>query len=178
MTPSWRLKTEGGAASWKAKECLRKAVGAARVAYVASAGGIFAVTGAAKAFGAFGQAKMLHLRDPILGLRFGHLMLGLAVAELTIASVCLFSGRRKLSLVLVAWMSTNFAVYRVGLWLIGWHHPCACLGNLTDALHISADTGESLVKMLLTYLLIGSYLMLCVPDPNPSGRPAGLEPKS
>jgi hypothetical protein len=34
------------------------------------------------------------------------------------------------------------------------------LGNLTDALHISPQTGDIAMKIILAYLLIGSYATL------------------
>ena len=43
---------------------------------------------------------------------------------------------------------------------MGWHKPCGCLGNLTDALGISPETADTVAKVLLAYLLIGSYALL------------------
>jgi hypothetical protein len=37
---------------------------------------------------------------------------------------------------------------------------CPCLGNLTDALHITPQTADTAMKIILTYLLIGSYASL------------------
>jgi len=51
-------------------------------------------------------------------------------------------------------------VYRLGLWWMHWHRPCSCLGNLTDALHISPQVADNVMKVLLAYLLIGSYGLL------------------
>ena len=49
---------------------------------------------------------------------------------------------------------------RFGLWWMGWHKPCNCLGNLTDALHLSPQTADNIMKVVLAYLLIGSYGLL------------------
>lgn len=125
-----------------------------------SAGAILAVTGAAKVWSAFGNSKFLALVDPIVGIKFGPLMLMVGVVEIAIALVCFFSKRQTLALGLVAWMSTNFVVYRIGLWWMGWKKPCSCLGNLTDALHITPQTADNIMKVLLAYLLIGSYGLL------------------
>jgi hypothetical protein len=38
--------------------------------------------------------------------------------------------------------------------------PCKCLGNLTDAIHIPPQTAESVMKITLAYLLVGSYVTL------------------
>lgn len=121
---------------------------------------ILVVAGLAKFASAFGQSKLLAVPDPLTGISFGHLMLAVGVLELVIASICLWSKSLKLKLVLIAWLATNFLIYRIGLWWIGWHKPCSCLGNLTDALHISPQTADTAMKIILAYLLIGSYASL------------------
>ena len=128
--------------------------------FVLSAGAILAITGIAKVWSGLGSSKFLAVVDPIIGIKFGSLMLAVGVAEIVIALVCFFSKRQTLALSLVAWMSTNFAVYRLGLWWMDWKKPCSCLGNLTDALHISPQTADNIMKVLLAYLLIGSYGLL------------------
>ncbi|MEI2725877.1 MAG: hypothetical protein V9H26_20885 [Verrucomicrobiota bacterium] len=128
--------------------------------FVLSAGSILAITGIAKIWSGLGNSKFLAVVDPIIGIKFGQLMLLVGLAEIVIALVCFFSKRQTLALGLVAWMSTNFVVYRLGLWWMHWHRPCNCLGNLTDALHISPQTADNIMKALLAYLLIGSYGLL------------------
>lgn len=128
--------------------------------FTLSAGAILAITGIAKIWSGFGNSKFLGLLDPIFGITFGHLMLAVGLAEIAIALVCFFSKRQTLALGLVAWMSTNFVVYRLGLWWMDWHRPCNCLGNLTDALHLSPQTADIIMKVLLAYLIIGSYGLL------------------
>jgi hypothetical protein len=87
-------------------------------------------------------------------------MLVVGLAEIVIALVCFFSKRQTLALWLVAWMSTNFLVYRIGLWWMDWHRPCSCLGSLTDALHLSPQVADNIMKVILAYLLAGSYGLL------------------
>ncbi len=128
--------------------------------FVSSAGVILAITGIAKVWSAFGNTKLLAVVDPVLGVQFRHLMLAVAVAELAVAFVCLFTKKTTLSTILVAWLSTNFVVYRLGLWWMDWHRPCNCLGNLTDALHISPQLADNIMKVILAYLLIGGYALL------------------
>ena len=128
--------------------------------FVLSAGAILAVTGIAKVWSGLGNSKLLAVVDPIIGIKFGTLMLLVGAAEIAIALVCFFSKRQTLALGLVAWMSTNFVVYRFGLWWMDWKKPCSCLGNLADALHISPQTADNIMKAILTYLLIGSYALL------------------
>lgn len=128
--------------------------------FLLSAASVLTLTGLAKAWSAFAPTKLLAVADPITGLQFGHLMLAVGLLELGIAGVCLFSKSRTSSLVLIAWLATSFALYRLGQWWIGWQSPCGCLGNLTDALHISPATADHILKGILAYLLIGSYWLL------------------
>ena len=123
-------------------------------------GAILPITGVAKVWTGLGNSKFLTVVDPIIGIKFGQLMLLVGVAEIVIALVCFFSKRQTLALALVAWMSTNFVVYRLGLWWMDWKAPCGCLGNLTDALGIAPQTADNIMKVLLAYLLIGSYGLL------------------
>ena len=107
--------------------------GASKNLFCFSAGAILVITGVAKIWNAFGHAKVLLVADPLMGLKFGHLMNVAGALELVIASVCFFSKSVQLAVCLVAWLTTSFLFYRLGLWLIGWHKLCPCLGNLTDA---------------------------------------------
>ncbi len=128
--------------------------------FARTAGWVLGITGTAKVWSAFGSVKFLAVADPIIGIQFRHLIFGVGVAEILIALICFFSKRQTYALGLVAWMSTNFVVYRLGLWWMNWHRPCSCLGNLTDALHISPQVADNIMKVLLAYLLIGSYGLL------------------
>ena len=134
-----------------------RCVGSLARKFILSAGAILFITGVAKIWTGFGSSKFLAVIDPIFGIKFGQLMLAVGVAEIVIALVCFFSRRQTLALGLVAWMSTNFVVYRLGLWWIDWHRPCNCLGNLTDALHLSPQAADNIMKAVLAYLLVGSY---------------------
>ncbi len=131
-----------------------------RIWFVLSAGLVLAITGVAKVWSGLGDSKFLAVVDPIIGIKFGTLMLAAGLAEIVIAAICFFGRRQTLALGLVAWMSTNFVVYRLGLWWMDWHRPCNCLGNLTDALHISPQVADNIMKIILAYLLIGSYGLL------------------
>lgn len=128
--------------------------------FAQTAGLALATTGLAKAFSAIGPARALDTPDPLTGIPFRQLLLLVGLAELLIAFFCLFTDKRRFSLLAVAWLSTNFLVYRLGLWFIGWHHPCACMGSLAGALHLSDQAADNIMKGVLAYLLIGSYLLL------------------
>jgi len=125
--------------------------------FIRSAALILFITGIAKVLAACGSAKLLVESDPIIGLSFGQLILAVGVLEIVVALIYAFGQRLRMSLSLVAWLSTNFLFYRIGLQWVGWHKPCSCLGNLTDALHIKPETADAIMKIVLGYLLIGSY---------------------
>ena len=122
-----------------------------------SAGALLFLTGLGKAFAAIGPARALDTPDPLIGIPFRQLLLVVGLGELFIAFFCLFTERRRFSVLAVAWLSTNFLAYRLGLWFIGWHRPCGCMGNLTDILHISPRLADNIMKVVLAYLLVGSY---------------------
>jgi hypothetical protein len=124
------------------------------------AGGALALTGLAKAVSAIGSARVLDAADPLIGIPFRQLLLLVGLAELLIAFFCPFAGRRRLSLLAVAWLSSNFLLYRLGLWFIGWHHPCACMGSMAGVLHLSDRSADNVMKGALAHLLVGSYAML------------------
>ena len=129
-------------------------------AFVVGAGVILAITGIAKVWSGMGNAKFLSVADPITGVQFRLLLVVVGVVELVIALVCFFSKGHKLPLWLAAWLATNFVLYRFGLWWMDWHRPCSCLGNLTDALRISPQLADNIMKLALAYLLLGSYASL------------------
>ena len=122
-----------------------------------SAAAILTITGAAKVWSAFGSAGILKNIDPILGLQFGRFIFSVGVLEFVVAGVCLLASPQIISAGIIAWFATILLVYRLGLWWIGWHRPCSCLGNLTDAIHIPPQTADTAMKIILAYLLIGSY---------------------
>jgi hypothetical protein len=130
--------------------------------FVVSAGALLAITGLAKAFSAIGPARALDTADPLIGIPFRQLLLLVGLAELLIAFFCIFTDRRRFSLLAVAWISTNFLVYRLGLLFIGWHHPCGCMGSLAGVLHLSDKAADNIMKGVLACLLVGSYtILLC-----------------
>ncbi len=128
--------------------------------FVPSAGGVLALTGIAKVWSTFGSVRLLVVADPIAGIPFRWLLLAVGVVELVIAGLCFFSRNQRLATLLVAWLATNFLVYRLGLWWMGWHRPCGCMGSLTSALHLSEKAADNIMKVVLAYLLIGSYGLL------------------
>jgi hypothetical protein len=116
--------------------------------------------GLGKALSAIGAARALDTIDPLIGIPFRQLFLLVGLAELLIAFFGLFTDRRRFTLWAVAWLSTNFLLYRLGLWFIGWQHPCGGLGTLAGPLHLSDQAADNIMKGVLAFLLVGSYGIL------------------
>jgi hypothetical protein len=129
--------------------------------FLVPAGTVLLATGLAKLGSALGTARALGMTDPIIGVSFRKLILAVGAAELVIALLCVSTlVSRRSRLALIAWLSTSFLVYRLGLWSIGWHHPCGCMGNLAGVLHLSDHAADNIMKGVLAYLLIGSFGIL------------------
>jgi hypothetical protein len=128
--------------------------------FVYSAGALLLITAVAKLISSVGNARILETPDPILAIPFREVFVAAGILEFFVALACFFSKRIVLQVGLVAWMATSFLIYRLGLLWIGYHRPCPCLGNLTDKLHIPSQTADTAIKIILAYLLIGSYTII------------------
>jgi hypothetical protein len=128
--------------------------------FVCTAGVVLMTTGAAKLISSCGNAHLLEYPDPLLYLSFRYVLLISGIIELAIASVCFYGRQSGLQAAIIAWFATGLLVYRIGLFWIGWRKPCICLGNLTDELNVSSQTADTAMKVILAYLLIGSYATL------------------
>ena len=130
--------------------------------FVLLSGCILLFTGLAKIFSAYGTQGILNFIDPIFKMHFRHVILAAGVLELIVSGICLFSKKWNLSLGLIAWLATIFLVYRLGLIYVGWSRPCHCMGNFFDAIHVPPKTADLVTKCMLVYLLVGSWVFLCL----------------
>jgi len=126
--------------------------------FIYSAGAILMITGIAKIWSMFGHAKLLGINDPVFLIPFRFLLPIVGVFELAISFIC-FTTKPKLAAGCIAYLATGFLAYRFALWLIHWG-PCPCLGTLTDALNLPLYPVDIFLRIVLAYLLIGSYITL------------------
>ena len=122
--------------------------------FVGSVGTLLLITALAKIVSATGSARILHNSDPILGISFQRVFEIVGSLELIIAMICFFGKNLGIKAGVVAWLATSFLVYRFGLIWVGYTKPCSCMGNLTDALHISPQIADTTLKILLVYLFL------------------------
>ncbi len=128
--------------------------------FLHSAGVLLLITSVAKFISSGGNARILNFPDPIFLIPFRYVFWVVGGIELIIALVCFSNRRLGFQAGLIAWLATNFGLYRIGLRWIGYNKPCTCLGNLTDALHIPPQIADDIMKIVLGYLFIGSYAAL------------------
>lgn len=140
--------------------------------FVISAGGILAFAGVNSLLGVIGKTQVLNLPDPLLGIPLRYVLLLFGLLELVAAWLCLFTRKRTLSLGLVAWLVVNFAVYRIGLWTMGWPHPWIFIGGLTNAFNISPFLADAILFQVALYLLAGSAILLLRPPKEAATTPA------
>jgi hypothetical protein len=128
--------------------------------FISFSGILLLVTAAAKLISGVGTAKLLRRLDPVFFVSFREILYVAAVMEITVAAFCLFGRNRILRAGLIAMLATNLLFYRFGLYWQGYSDICPCLGNITDALRIPPQTADTVMKIILAYLLIGSYASL------------------
>jgi len=128
--------------------------------FVKSAGVLLIATATAKLVSALGHAKILEVLDPVLRISYRGLFFAVGGIELAVAVYSLVGRKPVVQLCLIAWLATNFLIYRLALLALGWQKPCGCLGNLTDAIHVPPGTADLILKAGLLYMLVGSYVAL------------------
>lgn len=99
--------------------------------------------------------------DPVFGVvPLRYVLAGAAFLEYLAVWLLLVSGDVRLKLAAVAWLSTLFGLYRVGLWLRGTGQSCGCLGTVPEALGIPDRWVDAALVLALAYLGIASYGLL------------------
>jgi hypothetical protein len=126
--------------------------------FVIGAGAILALTGCAKILAALGSAQILEMQDELLMLRNRDLMFGMGLLEIAIAGV-LCRGRDNLfSAMILIWLNANFVLYRIAL-LFTKTAICPCLGHIHQALHLSPEMVDTVLKLIICFNMTGAFLI-------------------
>ena len=128
--------------------------------FVVFSGGILALDGSAKLLAILDKSQQLYFSEPIAGIEFRHLFIVLGIAEVLVACLCLFTKKRNLTLVLMAWLAANFLVYRIGLWTMGWPHPYVFLASVMKILDTSPIIADRIISLFAVILFGGSTTLL------------------
>jgi hypothetical protein len=125
--------------------------------FIYSAGGILLTAALTRFLIAAGNAPALALPEPLIGIPLRYAVMLVGGLELIVALICLFGRQTGLQLGWLAWVATNYAVYRIGLLTIHYHPQATGVGSLTDPLHLARGTIGLIISSLPFYLLAGSY---------------------
>jgi hypothetical protein len=117
-------------------------------------------TAAAKLISAGGHATILDLPDPLLALPNRQLLVLVALIEVIIGAALLSRLSVQTKYLIVAWLSSNFILYRLGLHMLSPGKPCPCLGTITERLHWNPDQVNTVLWGIALYLLAGSIGVL------------------
>jgi hypothetical protein len=123
-----------------------------------SGGGILLAAAAIRFVIAAGESPLMAMPEPMLGIPLRYAVLTVGGLELLIALICLFGRQIAFQVACLAWLSTDFIVYRIGLLLTHSHPQTTCIGSLTDPLHLASGAMGLLVALMPFCLLVGSYV--------------------
>jgi predicted RNA-binding Zn-ribbon protein involved in translation (DUF1610 family) len=124
--------------------------------FIQSAGAVLLAAALVRFLIATGSDMVLVMPEPLLGLplRYGVLLVG--GFELFVALICLFGWQPGLQLGWLAWASTNYLVYWIGIFIMHCYPQTTCIGSLTDPLQLSRGKLGLMIELLPLYLFFGS----------------------
>jgi len=107
-----------------------------------------------------GPVHLVQPHDPIFAISLRHMFWIIGGIAVLAAWLCLFSERPAQPTAWVAWLATNFLIYRIGLYWNGCHDLTGFLGSFSYAFGIPAKAANMLADLVFAYLLIGSCAAL------------------
>lgn len=125
--------------------------------FTCSAGAILLAAALERFIIATGDAQALALPEPVMGFPLRYTVLLIGAFELVVALICLFGRQTGVQLGWLAWLATDYWVYRIGLLTMRCHSQATCIGSLTDPLHSARGMTGFIIGGLPLYLLTGSY---------------------
>jgi hypothetical protein len=125
--------------------------------FIHSAGAVLMAAALIRFITATGAAPALSLPEPMFGIPLRYSVLAVGILELIGALICLIGCQTGIQLGWVAWLATNYVVFRIALWFMHCHQQATCIGRLTDPLNLARGVTGFITGSLPLYLLIGSY---------------------
>ncbi|HEY5043666.1 MAG TPA: hypothetical protein VIK53_16965 [Verrucomicrobiae bacterium] len=125
--------------------------------FIKSAGVILLAAALMRFLIAAGNAQIMALPEPMLGMPIRYAVLLVGGFELVVAFICLFGRSLKLQLGWLAWLATNYLVYWIGSFMMHIHPQTTGIGALTDPLHLARGPLGLIAMFIPVYLLLGSY---------------------
>jgi len=128
--------------------------------FILSAGGILLAAALNRFLIAAGDAQVLPLPDPMLGVPLRYAVIAVGALELAVAFICLFGKRAGLQIGWLAWLATNYVVFWIGLLAMHCHPQATCIGGLTDPLRLYHGTTGYILEFIPFALVLASYAAL------------------
>jgi len=119
---------------------------------------ILFLTALTKIVSSTGSARVLDADDPLLKVANRKVYLGAGLVELAIVWQLFRNNSSLLKVLLVSWLATMFAIYRLGALVLGVKAPCSCLGNAYSWLGVQPQTMNSIASGFFIFLLVGGYV--------------------
>jgi hypothetical protein len=124
---------------------------------------LLTLTGLAKLYSATGNAEILDLADPLLGVSNGTVFLTAGALELSVAAYLLLGENNIRRCACIFWLALNFFLYRVGIYWLNLGKACPCVGTLGEKLErlgLKPEMTNWLLKMVIVYMLTGGVFFL------------------
>ena len=125
--------------------------------FIPAAGVILLAAASSRFLIAAGDAQVLALSDPMLGIPLRYAVIAVGAFELVVALICLFGRRVALQLDWLALLATSNVLYWIGLLVMRCHPQGTCVGGLTDPLHIHHGITGYFVEFIPFALVLASY---------------------
>jgi hypothetical protein len=113
-----------------------------------------------KLYSTSGSAKILDLPEALLPMTNRHAMLLTGLLELLTSLGLIFGKQNIPKLISIAWLGSNFVLYRAASLLLVVGKPCPCLGSMTEKIPVSPLLMELVLRSVVIYLILGSFLFL------------------
>jgi hypothetical protein len=145
--------------------------------YTRSAAGLLLLAALSKIYSTMGSAKILDLPEQLLPLNNRQTLGLVGLIELAIVIIVVLGRSEKVKLMLLAWLSANFILYRLGAALLTVGKPCPCLGSITEKLPLKPATIDHILTAVVLYLFCGSlFFLMALRNRKPAVEPTSERP--
>lgn len=121
------------------------------------------ITAVSKLTAGLGTGVVLGQPDPVFRMPFRTVFVLAAAVEFAVAAICLSKYQPAIKAAAIAWFASALVIYRGGLWWLGYHKPCICMGTLADPLGLTPEVADNIMKIILVFLFsVGYYLFITI----------------
>jgi hypothetical protein len=111
---------------------------------------------------AVGNAQLLSLPDPVLGIPLRYAVLAVGTLELALALFCLFGKTTSFQVLWVVWLSGDYILYKCAAFWMHCKPQTTCIGALTNPLHLATENmGLSIECLPYLGVIGGLWALLC-----------------